>query len=111
MLRLIEFPADDADRAARFWSGLLDIELADRRPAEGQGRHAPLGESVLGIHPRGTGPGDRFSLPYFAVDDMIGALARVTELGGEVIHPGERWSVCRDSEGTPFGLGLVEAPA
>jgi hypothetical protein len=26
-------------------------------------------------------------------------------LGGAVIHPGERWAICRDSEGSPFGLG------
>jgi len=47
------------------------------------------------------------SLPYFSVSDMEGALNRVRDLGGEVIHPGERWSVCRDTEGSPFGLALV----
>ena len=26
------------------------------------------------------------------------------DLGGSVIHPGERWAVCRDSEGSPFAL-------
>ena len=25
-------------------------------------------------------------------------------LGGTVIHPGEKWAICRDSEGSPFGL-------
>jgi predicted enzyme related to lactoylglutathione lyase len=59
----------------------------------------------VGIHARATGPGDRVSLPYFAVDDLPAALARVVELGGAVIHPGERWAICRDSEGSPFGLG------
>jgi hypothetical protein len=24
-----------------------------------------------------------------------------------VIHAGEAWSVCRDSEGTPFGLAVT----
>jgi predicted enzyme related to lactoylglutathione lyase len=38
------------------------------------------------------------------VADLPDALARVGELGGQVIHPGERWAVCRDSEGSPFGL-------
>ena len=33
---------------------------------------------------------------------------RVRELGGEVIHPGARWAVCRDSEGSPFGLAATE---
>jgi hypothetical protein len=28
----------------------------------------------------------------------------VRELGGSIIHPGERWAICRDSEGSPFAL-------
>jgi hypothetical protein len=31
----------------------------------------------------------------------------VIALGGAVVHPGERWAVCRDSEGSPFGLALA----
>lgn len=102
---LIEFPADDADRATAFWSGLLDLSLAPREAGQGQGWQGDVGGATLGIHPRGAGPGDRFSLPYFAVADLPAALARVVQLGGEVVHPGERWAVCKDSEGTPFGLG------
>jgi predicted enzyme related to lactoylglutathione lyase len=56
------------------------------------------------VHARGQGPGDTFSLPYFAVDDLPEALGQVEALGGTVIHPGERWAICRDSEGSPFGL-------
>jgi predicted enzyme related to lactoylglutathione lyase len=37
---------------------------------------------------------------------MDAALEQVKTLGGSVIHPGARWSICRDSEGTPFGLAL-----
>jgi predicted enzyme related to lactoylglutathione lyase len=59
------------------------------------------------VHERGRGPGDRFSLPYFEVDDLPKALERVTELGGSIVHPGEAWAVCRDSEGTPFGLAAA----
>ncbi|MGZ4391305.1 MAG: VOC family protein [Gaiellaceae bacterium] len=33
----IEFPADDLDRARRFWQGLLDITLAERQPEQGEG--------------------------------------------------------------------------
>lgn len=51
----------------------------------------------------GRGPGDRFSLPSVVVADL-GALARIKALGGEVIQPGERWAICRDFEGSPFGL-------
>src|SRR5215203_953235 len=60
-----------------------------------------------GSTPGGAGPGDTASLPYFGVRDMALALERVRGLGGSVIHPGEAWSVCRDSEGTPFGLTLA----
>ena len=32
------------------------------------------------------------------------ALGRVEALGGTVVHPGESWAICKDSEGSPFGL-------
>ena len=104
---LIEFPADDPDRARRFWSGLLGVELAERSQFEGEGWQTQSGAPVLGIHERGTGPGDTVSLPYFNVSDMEAALEEVTSLGGSVIHPGARWAICRDSEGSPFGLALA----
>ena len=111
---LIEFPADDAARARRFWEGLLETPLEPRGTGEGAGwqsRGAGDGAVAVGVHERGPGPGDRVSLPYFAVDDLPAALERVVALGGEVIHPGERWAVCRDSEGSPFGLGARSAGA
>jgi predicted enzyme related to lactoylglutathione lyase len=101
---LIEFPADDPDRARRFWTGVLGVELADRSDSDGEGWQTSGGALRLGVHARGKGPGDTHSLPYFSVDDIGAALERVRELGGEVIHPGARWAVCRDSEGSPFGL-------
>lgn len=106
-LGLIEFPADDPDRARRFWSHVLGVELAVRSQAEGRGWQTRSGAPVLGIHERGVGPGDTASLPYFTVDDMEAALEQVTALGGSVIHPGLRWAICRDSEGSPFGLALA----
>ena len=104
-LSLVEFPADDPERARAFWSGLLGSELEPRGEGEGEGWQTGPGESV-GVHSRGRGPGDTFSLPYFQVDQMDGAVRRVEELGGSVVHPGERWSICKDSEGNPFGLAL-----
>lgn len=111
MLKLIEFPADDPDRAKRFWSRVLTVAVDARDSEDGQGWHAQLGDVTLGLHERGVGPGDRFSLPYFAVADLPQALTRVAEAGGEVIHPGERWAVCRDSEGSPFGLTQAQSEA
>jgi predicted enzyme related to lactoylglutathione lyase len=103
-LALIEFPADDAERARRFWSGLLGVTLESRGADEGEGWQSSAGGPAIGIHARGRGPGDSFSLPYFEVDDLATALEQVQTLGGTVIHPGERWAVCKDSEGSPFGL-------
>jgi len=101
---LIEFPADDTVRAQSFWAGLLGAALEQRGPDDGTGWQADHEGIVVGLHQRGTGPGDRFSLPYFAVGDLAATLERVLALGGEIIHPGDRSAVCRDSEGTPFGL-------
>ena len=103
-LSLIEFPADDPERARRFWTELLGVELNDRQGPEGEGWQTHSAAPAVGVHERGPGPGDSFSLPYFAVADVAEALERVEALGGSVVHPGERWAICRDSEGSPFGL-------
>jgi predicted enzyme related to lactoylglutathione lyase len=104
---LIEFPADDADRALRFWSGILGEDLVRRSGAQGRGWQSASTDTLVGVHERGTGPGDTASLPYFEVPDIALAVQRVSELGGTVIHPGERWAICRDSEGSPFALAAA----
>jgi predicted enzyme related to lactoylglutathione lyase len=104
---LIEFPADDPERARRFWRGVLGAELAPRPSDAGAGWEVDAGDLRLGVHRRGAGPGDTASLPYFTVADLPSALHRVREHGGSVIHPGERWAVCRDSEGSPFALAAL----
>jgi predicted enzyme related to lactoylglutathione lyase len=101
---LIEFPADDPARARRFWAELLDVELEARGDSEGEGWQTHSAGPAVGVHARGRGPGDSFSLPYFAVSDLAEALKRVEALGGSVVHPGEAWAICKDSEGSPFGL-------
>ena len=101
---LIEFPADNIARAQRFWETLLGVTLEPRREDEGRGLQTHGHGVELGVHERGPGPGDRWSLPYFLVADIRGALEQVVELGGEVVHPGDRFAICRDSEGSPFGL-------
>ena len=101
---LIEFPADDAERARAFWQGVLGVQLADRTAEKGAGWETEANGLRLGVHERGPGPGDTASLPYFTVTDFAATLERVESLGGSVIHPGERWAICRDSEGSPFAL-------
>jgi predicted enzyme related to lactoylglutathione lyase len=108
---LIEFPADDPDRARRFWHGVLGVTLTARPAGAGSGWQADTGDLRLGVHQRGPGPGDIAALPYFTVADLTATLERVRELGGTIIHPGDRWAVCRDSEGSPFALAAAPPPA
>jgi predicted enzyme related to lactoylglutathione lyase len=108
-LSLIEFPADDPARARRFWSELLGVELETRATDEGEGWQTHSGDPAVGVHERGRGPGDSFSLPYFAVADIDEALERVQALGGSVVHPGRQWAICKDSEGSPFALSSEPA--
>jgi predicted enzyme related to lactoylglutathione lyase len=103
-LNYVEFPADDPERALRFWSGLLEVELDPRSDEEGRGWQSRSPGIPIGVHARGSGPGDTVSLPYFVVDDLAVSLEQVEALGGIVIHPGERFAICKDSEGSPFGL-------
>jgi predicted enzyme related to lactoylglutathione lyase len=103
-LALVEFPADEPERALCFWGALLGAPLECRSEGEGRGWQSRSAVPPVGLHPRGRGPGDSFSLPYFAVDDLPGALAEVEALGGSVVHPGASWAVCKNSEGSPFGL-------
>ena len=107
---LIEFPADDPDRARQFWHGVLGVTLAPRPTAAGSGWETDTDGLRLGVHRRGPGPGDTACLPYFTVADLATTVERVRELGGSIIHPGDRWAVCRDSEGSPFALAAAPAP-
>jgi predicted enzyme related to lactoylglutathione lyase len=107
-LALVEFPADEPERALRFWSALLGAPLECRTEGEGEGWQSRSAVPPVGLHPRGRGPGDSFSLPYFAVNDLPRALGEVEALGGSVVHPGESWAVCKDSEGSPFGLAASQ---
>lgn len=103
-LALTEFPADDPERARRFWSEFLGASLEPRGEGEGEGWQTRDQAPAIGVHRRGRGPGDSFSLPYFTVGDLEAALDRVKALGGSVVHPGAQWAICKDSEGSPFGL-------
>ena len=103
---LVEFPADDPERALNFWREVLGLDLSPREPEAGSGWEIESDGLRLGVHERGRGPGDTAALPYLTVsaDEMPALLERVVESGGTVVHPGERWSICRDSEGSPFAF-------
>ena len=105
---LIEFPADDPDRARRFWSGVLGAELEPRHEREGRGV-ADTHRNTRGrrARPRTRPRATHSRCPISPWMTSLAALERVTAYGGTVIHPGEQWAICRDSEGSPFGLALA----
>ncbi len=50
MLQLIEFPADDLERARQFWEGLLGSTLDERQEGEGRGLQTRTHGVELGLH-------------------------------------------------------------
>jgi uncharacterized protein len=109
-IRFFELGVEDAERGRAFYEGLFGWGF-ERGPSGGGWQIATEGA------PGGIHGGDARASPYvfFAVDDMEAALARVRELGGEVdemdvegdadqIARTGRFKLCRDDQGSPFGL-------
>ncbi len=108
-----EIGAEDADRARDFYGGLFGWTFTP----------GPHGGYMIGTPtlPGGLHGGDPGAAPYlfFQVEDLDVARAQVRELGGEVEGLGEdesdlettygRFTLCRDDQGSPFGL--FEPPA
>jgi uncharacterized protein len=107
----IEFPADDLERAQRFYAELFGWQLREMDGVPGYflfstGEADAIG-GAIGRRGDSVGPQTR---PYVEVDSIDDILGRVVELGGEVLSgkediPGNGWyAVIRDSEGTELGL-------
>jgi uncharacterized protein len=106
-----ELGTGDAERARAFYTGVFGWTMEP----------GPSGKGFVidanGV-PGGLHPDDPQASPYvfFGVDDIDAALTRVRELGGEVVDmdvEGEdeatiarfgRFKLCRDDQGSPFGL-------
>jgi uncharacterized protein len=105
-----ELGVGDPERARDFYSTLFGWEFEPGPSGQGFSIRSP--NVPGGIH-----GGDPGASPYlfFRVDDMEAALERVRELGGEVddmnvegdddsIARFGRFKLCRDDQGSPFGL-------
>lgn len=110
-----EVPAEDVDRAQRFYSELFgwqfgpsqmpDLDYRMARVSENAGAAVFPSENVTG-HPH----------YYHDVPDIDAALAKVGELGGEAENkapvPGFGWFArCKDSEGNAFYLWQGDSAA
>jgi uncharacterized protein len=106
-LAFFELGVEDAERGRAFYSALFGWRF-DPGPHGGFAIEAPT--------PGGIHGGDAGASPYlfFAVDDIEAAATRVRELGGTVeeAHDTDEESIarfghfrlCRDDQGSPFGL-------
>ncbi|MGH2993741.1 MAG: VOC family protein [Solirubrobacterales bacterium] len=110
-LTFFELGVEDTERGRAFYEGLFGWTFETGPSGKGFVIDAP---NVRG----GMHGGDAGAAPYvfFQVDDMEAALERVRELGGEIeeidvegddeasIARFGRFKLCRDDQGSPFGL-------
>lgn len=112
----VEIGASDTQRALSFYGDLFGWQFEPTESGQGGVIRTPT-------VPGGLHGGDEGASPYvfFSVPDIKAAIARVRELGGEVEEleghtddPPEtewgRFALCRDDQGSPFGLHQPPAP-
>ena len=109
-----EIPAQDLDRASRFYESVLQAQLT--REDQGSIRMAvfPHDKSLASgalVKAEGYRPTEQGSVVYLNVDDVRPALARVPKAGGTVLQPATKlpeqggvFAQIRDSEGNRVGL-------
>lgn len=115
-LAFVEFGVEDVDKAQVFYSGVFGWKF-EPGPS-GQGYVISLPNVGAGIH--GSDPG---AAPYlfFRVDDIDAAAGKVQELGGSIddidvegdeesIARFGRFRLCKDDQGSPFGLHQAPLP-
>jgi predicted enzyme related to lactoylglutathione lyase len=105
----IEFPADDVERAKRFYGAVAGWELSETdgfpgyfmfRSEEGHGG---------GLGKRGESVGNVIRV-YITVDSLEDGVATAEANGGSVVSPPQdipgmgRWATITDSEGNEIGL-------
>jgi predicted enzyme related to lactoylglutathione lyase len=109
-LAFFELGVEDAERGRAFYEGLFGWRFEPGPSGSGFMIHTPEGRG--GIH---GGDGEASPYVFFAVDDIGAAIERVRELGGVVedmdVEGDEasqqrhgRFKLCRDDQGSPFGL-------
>lgn len=109
-LAFFEIGVANAEKGRAFYEGLFGWTFETGPSGGGFSIRAPN-------MPGGMHGGDPSAAPYvfFAVDDMDAAVARVRELGGEVeamdvegdaesVARFGRFKLCRDDQGSTFGL-------
>ena len=116
-LAFFELGVNDTERGRAFYEGLFGWRFEPGPSGQG----FMIGTPTI---PGGMHGGDPGAAPYvcFRVEDMEAALARVRDLGGgvdemnvegdaESIARFGRFKLCRDDQGSAFGLHQPPAPS
>jgi uncharacterized protein len=110
----IEFPADDVERAKRFYAAVAGWEFSEMEGMPGYWLFRTGPEAGGGIGRRGDSVGEVVRV-YIDVDDLEAAVAAATANGGSVVTPptdipGQgRFAAVRDPEGNEIGLYAAAA--
>jgi predicted enzyme related to lactoylglutathione lyase len=110
----IEFPADDIERAKRFYAAVAGWEFSEMEGMAGYWLFRTGPEAGGGIGRRGESVGEVVRV-YINVDDLEAAVAAATANGGSVVTPPSdipgqgRFAAVRDPEGNEIGLYAAAA--
>ena len=108
----IEFPADDVERAKRFYSAVAGWEIGAVDGMPGYWMFRTSEDTGGGIGKRGDTVGDVIRA-YITVDKLEPAVVAAEANGGSVVTPPSdipgmgRFAAVRDSEGSEIGLWEV----
>jgi predicted enzyme related to lactoylglutathione lyase len=102
----VEFPAENTDRAQKFWEGVGGWSIQDSGMPGIDYRMFQEGDQGGAVYPKQEQEGP---VVYFGSDDIDADLAKVRELGGEGEDkqpiPSVGWFArCKDTEGNAFSL-------
>lgn len=103
----VEFPAQDADRAQKFWETVGGWSFQDAGMPGIEYRMFQEGDQGGAVFP--TEKGTKGPILYYGTEDIDAEIVKVRKLGGEAADkqpiPGIGWySGAKDTEGNPFSL-------
>jgi uncharacterized protein len=105
----IEFPADDVDRAKRFYEAVAGWQFGEMSGMAGYWTFQTAPEAGGGLGKRGETVGDVIRV-YITVDSLEDAVAAAKANGGTVVTPPSdipgfgRFAAVLDPEGSEIGL-------
>lgn len=112
LISWVEIPATNFERAVKFYSSVLEIDLQSIDCGEEKMACFPNGEGAVSYAP-GFKPSENGLLVSFSVsDDLDRSLARINENGGKIIQPKTKieaegrgyFALFIDTEGNKVGL-------